>query len=170
MLGDIQDDQGHGDHAFAMLSDPASYCATIDPASCDNTDIGAIWSLFHAPTIADGASETFYHAIYQIENGVNGDWSDAATADAAYAEVACRAKAFAGFGKGDVTCDGAVDLADVVALGNIVDGLLDPAGTGGVYTADCDGDNDWDNDDYNLLYDVVAGVQPASALANAWRF
>jgi hypothetical protein len=170
MLGDIQDDQGHGDQAFNMMSDPAGYCATIDPLSCDNTDIGAIWSLFYAPTIADGASETFYHAIYQVENGVNGNWSDAATADAAYAEVVCRAKAFAGFGKGDVTCDGVVDLQDVVALGNIVDGLLDPAGTGGVYTADCDGDNDWDNDDYNLLYDVVAGVQPASALANGWRF
>jgi len=57
-----------------------------------------------------------------------------------------------------------------VTLGNIVDGLIDPAGTGGCYTADVDADNDYDEDDYELLYDVLAGVQPESALANAWRF
>jgi len=44
-----------------------------------------------------------------------------------------------------------VDLQDVVALGNILDGLLVPSG-GGVYTADTDADSDWDEADYDLLY------------------
>jgi hypothetical protein len=171
MGGDIFDDQGHGDNAFIMMSDPANYGASIDPASINNTDIGALWSLIHVPSLADGESVTFYYAIYQVENGFNGlPWSNAAEADAAYAEITCRAKAFAGFAKGDVNCDGCVDLSDVVLLGNILDGLYDPTGTGGVYTADANGDNAWTQADYDLVYDVVAGVQPASALANAWRF
>jgi hypothetical protein len=171
MTADIQDDQGHGAAAYRMLSSPAGYCATVDPASCANTDAAALWSAAHFPSIADGASVEFYIAIYRVEDGVNGlpFVSGAAGAEAVYREVTCRAKAFAGFGKGDINCDGCVDLQDVVALGNIVDGLLAPAGAS-IYTADTDGDNDHDNADYDLLYDVVSGVQPASALANAWRF
>lgn len=172
MTADIQDDQGHGAAAFRMLSSPAGYCATVDPASCANTDLAALWSAAYFPSIADGASVEFFMAIYRVEDGVNGlpFVSGAAGAEAVYREVTCRAKAFAGFGKGDVNCDGCVDLQDVVALGNIVDGLLNPAGTAAVYTADVDGNNAWNNADYNLLYDVVSGVQPASAMANAWRF
>jgi len=171
MSADMIDDQGRGNRAFDMLSSPAGYGASVDPASTDNTDLAALWSLVHIPSLADGESFTFYYCIYQVENGVNGlPWTDAASADAAYKEVTCRAKAFAGFAKGDVNCDGCVDLADVVLLGNILDGLYDPTGTGGVYTADADGDNAWTQADYDLVYDVVAGVQPASALANGWRF
>jgi hypothetical protein len=172
MTGDIGNDQGHGDAAFRMLSNPSGYCATVDPSSCANTDAAALWSAAFFPSIADGASVDIYMAIYRVEDGVNGlpFVSGAAGAEAVYREVTCRAKAFAGFGKGDVNCDGCVDLQDVVALGNIVDGLLDPTGTAGVYTGDTDGDNDHDQADYDLLYDVVSGVQPASALANGWRF
>jgi hypothetical protein len=172
MSSDIQNDQGHGDNAMIMMSNPTGYCATIDPGSCANTDVAALWSAAYFPSIADGASEDIYMAIWRVEDGVNGlpFVSGAAGAEAVYREVTCRAKAFAGFGKGDLTCDGCVDLQDVVKLGNIVDGLLDPDGTAAEYTADTDGDNDYDDDDYNLLYDVVSGVQPASALANAWRF
>lgn len=171
MTADIQDDQGHGAAAYRMMSAPAGYCATVDPASCANTDLASLWSAAHFPSIADGASVEFYMAIYRVEDGVNGlpFVAGAAGAEAVYREVTCRAKAFAGFGKGDINCDGCVDLQDVVALGNIVDLLLTPAGAS-IYTADTDGDNDWDDDDYNLLYDVVSGVQPAGNLANGWRF
>ena len=50
---------------------------------------------------------------------------------------------------------------------------FDGSGTlagGGIYTADVDADLDYDQADYDLLYDVVAGIQPHSALANRWRF
>jgi outer membrane protein assembly factor BamB len=171
MGGDIFNDQGHGDAAFRMFSSPATYGASVDPASTNNTDIGALWSFLHVPSLADGASATMYYCIFQAEAGVNAiDWTNAAEADAVYKEITCRAKAFAGFGKGDVNCDGCIDLADVVLLGNILDGLYNPAGTGGVYTADANGDNAYTQADYDLVYDVVAGVQPASAMANAWRF
>lgn len=172
MTADIQDDQGHGNNAMKMMSNPAGYCATIDPASCANTDLAALWSCAYWPSVADGASVDVYMAIYRVEDGVNGlpFVPGAAGAEAVYREVTCRAKAFAGFGKGDVNCDGCVDLQDVVALGNIVDGILDPTGTAAVYTGDVNGDNAFSNADYNLLYDVVSGVQPASALANGWRF
>ena len=167
---DIQNDQGRGDRAFDMLSRPATYWLELEGIDVP-TDICALYTLIHIPVLADGASESFYFAIYQIENGVNGlPWSTDDEFDAAVTEVFCRAKAFAGFGKGDVTCDGVIDLQDLVTLGNIIDSLIDPSGTGGCYTADVDADNDYDEDDYELLYDVVAGVQPASALANAWRF
>lgn len=171
MTADIQNDQGHGENAFKMLSNPAAYCASVDPASCGNTDQAALWSAVHYASIADGASVEFFMAIYRVEDGVNGlpFVSGAAGAEAVYREVTCRAKAFAGFGKGDINCDGCIDLQDVVALGNIVDGILAPAGASN-YTADTDGDNDHDAADYNLLYDVVSGVQPATALANGWRF
>jgi hypothetical protein len=171
MTADIQNDQGHGDAALRMLSNPAGYCATEDPASCANTDVAALWSCAYFPSIADGAAVDIYMAIYRVEDGVNGIpfVSGAAGAEAVYREVTCRAKAFAGFGKGDINCDGCIDLQDVVALGNIVDGLLTPAGAA-IYTADADGDNDHDGADYDLLYDVVSGVQPASALGNGWRF
>lgn len=171
MSADIQNDQGHGEAAMRMMSAPAGYCASVDPASCANTDLAALWSGAYYPSIADGASVEFYFATFQVEDGVNGlpFVAGAAGAEAVYREVTCRAKAFAGFGKGDINCDGCVDLQDVVALGNIVDGLL-PASGAAIYTADADGDNDHDNADYNLLYDVVSGVQPASALANGWRF
>jgi hypothetical protein len=173
MTSDFYDQtaNGHGLAAMRMMSNPTGYCATLDPASCANTDLAALWSAAYFPSIADGASVDIYMAIYRVEDGVNGLGfvSGAAGAEAVYREVTCRAKAFAGFGKGDINCDGCVDLQDVVALGNIVDGLLAPAGAS-IYTADTDGDNDHDNADYDLLYDVVSGVQPASALANAWRF
>lgn len=172
MASDIQDDQGHGAAALRMLSNPTGYCATVDPASCANTDLAALWSAVRYDSIADGASVEFFMAIYRVEDGTNGlpFVAGAAGAEAVYREVTCRAKAFAGFGKGDINCDGCVDLQDVVALGNIVDGLLDPTGSAAVYTGDTDGDNDWDNADYDLLYDVVSGVQLPGALANGWRF
>jgi len=171
MTADFYDQAAHGRASFRMMSNPAGYCATVDPASCANTDLAALWSAAYFPSIADGASVDVYMAIYRVEDGVNGlpFVAGAAGAEAVYREVTCRAKAFAGFGKGDINCDGCVDLQDVVALGNIVDLLLTPAGAS-IYTADTDGDNDWDDDDYNLLYDVVSGVQPAGNLANGWRF
>jgi hypothetical protein len=171
MTSDFYDQTTHGLAAFRMMSNPTGYCATLDPTSCANTDIAALWSGAHYPSIADGESVEFYMAIYRVENGVNGlpFVAGAAGAEAVYREVTCRAKAFAGFGKGDLNCDGCVDLQDVVALGNIVDGLLVPTGAG-IYTADVDGNNTYDNADYNLLYDVVSGVQPATALGNGWRF
>lgn len=173
MTSDFYDQTGagHGLAAFRMMSNPTGYCATLDPSSCANTDAAALWSCAYFPSIADGASVDIYMAIYRVENGVNGlpFVAGAAGAEAVYREVTCRAKAFAGFGKGDINCDGCIDLQDVVALGNIVDGLL-PASGASIYTADADGDNDHDDADYNLLYDVVSGVQPANALNNAWRF
>lgn len=95
-------------------------------------------------------------------------WTDAAGFQAAVANAAAKAKAYAGFGAGDVNLDGVVDLADVVLLGNIVDGLFDPTGTGGEFGGDTHGDGDIDEDDYTNLYDVVSGV--GGALVNAWRF
>jgi hypothetical protein len=171
MTADFFDQPAHGEASYRMMSNPTGYCATVDPSSCANTDLAALWSAAHFPSIADGASVDIYMAIYRVEDGVNGlpFVSGAAGAEAVYREVTCRAKAFAGFGKGDINCDGCIDLQDVVALGNIVDGLLTPS-PAAVYTADADGDNDWDSADYNLLYDVVSGVQPASNLANGWRF
>ncbi len=50
--------------------------------------------------------------------------------------------------------------ADVVLLGNFLDGLIDLTGTCGGGQADADGDSDIDEDDYILLYNVVAGVGP----------
>jgi hypothetical protein len=175
LMADIQDDQRHGHNAFRMLSDPVRYYQWIDMGLgyviVDNTDIGAIISFTHIPVLADGASETFYVAVYQVDNGLNGlPWSDAAGFDRSVVEIQQRAKAFAGFGKGDVNCDGVIDLTDMILLGNILDGLFDPAGTGGVYSADVDADNDWDEADYDLLWDVVTGVTDAGALANGWRF
>jgi hypothetical protein len=157
---------------FDIMSSPSTFMATyypgVDPA---DDDIGVYASLFHIPSLAEGASETFYYCTFAIDKGVNGlSWSDAPGFDAAMGEIVCRAKAFAGFGKGDVNCDGLVDLADVVLLGNIIDGLYDPTGTGGQYSGDADGSGVIDPVDYDLLYDVVAGVQPASAMNNAWRF
>jgi hypothetical protein len=169
MTADLINDQARGDAGMRMMSNPAGYCATVDPASCANTDLASLWSAAHWASIADDASVDIYMAIYRVEDGVNG-LPFTAGADAVYREVTCRAKAFAGFGKGDVNCDGCIDLQDVVALGNIVDGILDPAGTAAVYTGDVNGDNAFSNADYDLLYDVVSGVQPASALANGWRF
>jgi len=172
MSADIQNDQGRGNRAMDMLSSPATYCASVDPSACGNTDLASLFSAAHWPSIADGATVEFTMCIYRVENGVNGlpFTTGAAGMEKVYREVTCRAKAFAGFGKGDINCDGCVDLQDVVALGNIVDGLTNPANTAAEYTADVNGDNTYTEADYNLLYDVVAGVQPASAMANAWRF
>ena len=61
---------------------------------------------------------------------------------------------------GDLNCDGIIDLVDVVLLGNYIDGLIDLTGTCGGGQADVDSDGDIDEDDYNLLYDVIAGVGP----------
>lgn len=159
------------DDAYQILSNPLGYVALYHPGDVvQNTDIGIYMSMQSTPSLAEGASMTVYYAQFQVDDGVNGrTWVDAAGFDAARTDIVCKAKAFAGFGKGDLNCDGCNDLADVVLLGNIVDGVVAASGAA-IYTSDADGDNDIDNDDYNLLYDVVAGVQPASALANAWRF
>lgn len=61
---------------------------------------------------------------------------------------------------GDTNCDGMLNLVDVVLLGNYIDGLIDLTGICGGGQADVDSDGDVDEDDYNLLYDVVAGVGP----------
>jgi hypothetical protein len=179
LMGDIMNDQAHGENAFRMHeltrtvgpNAYADFVNTVEPGVVvDNTDVGAMFIPAYYPLLAEGASETFYFAVYQVDNGVNGlAWSDAAGFDAAVADIQCRAKAFAGFGKGDVNCDGVVDLADVVLLGNILDGLTTATG-GGIYTADVNGDNAYTQGDYDLLYDVIAGIQPASAMANGWRF
>jgi len=171
MMGDCFGDQDGVYHCYDMMSDPYNYASITYPgAPVQNTDVGVYVSLFTTTGLAEGASETFYYMTYQLDNGVMGlPWATDAEFDAALADVKCRAKAFAGFGKGDVNCDGAVDLADVVLLGNILDGLWTPTG-GGIYTADTDGDGSYAQADYDLLYDVVAGIQPASNMANAWRF
>jgi len=179
MMADIQDDQGHGENAYRMMDltvnvGPTAYADWVDANAesgvvVDNTDMGGLIVFAHYPLLAEGASETFYFAVYQADNGANATWSDMAGYEAAVAEIMCRAKAFAGFGKGDVNCDGYVDLQDVVLLGNILDGLYTATG-GGVYSADVNADNAYTQADYDLLYDVVAGVQPASAMSNAWRF
>jgi hypothetical protein len=169
MMGDILDDQGHGEAAYHIMDDPQHWADSIDLASTFNTDIGAYWTAARFDALADGASETLYMAIFEINNdGVHESWSDGAGFQAAVANVVAKAKAYAGLGAGDVNCDGAIDLADVVLLGNIVDGLFDPTGTGGEFAGDTDGDGDVDEDDYTNLYDVVSGV--GGALVNAWRF
>ena len=124
-------------------------------------------TFIHVPVPADGASETLYVAVYQLDRGLNGlPWSDAAGIDRPVVEIQSWAKAFAGFGKGDVNCDGVIDLADVILLGNILDGLFDSTGTGGVHSADVDADNECGETDYGLLWDVVTGVRDAGTLAN----
>ena len=59
---------------------------------------------------------------------------------------------------GDVNCDGIVDLSDIVALGNALDGLTSLTGTCAADAADLDGDSDTDEDDYNLLFDEITGM------------
>jgi hypothetical protein len=159
------------DDAYQIMSNPLGYLAIYHPGDVtQNTDVGVYMSIQNQPSLAEGESMTIYYAQFQVDEGVNGrTWADAAGFDAARTDIVCKAKAFAGFGKGDLNCDGCNDLADVVLLGNIVDGVVAASGAA-IYTSDADGDNDIDNADYDLLYDVVAGVQPASALANAWRF
>ena len=169
MMGDILNDQNHGDAAYHIMDDPQFWADSIDVASTFDTDIGAYWTAARFDALADGASETLYMVHFGVHNdGVHEDWSDGAGFQAAVANAVAKAKAYAGLGAGDVNCDGAIDLADVVLLGNIVDGLFDPTGTGGEFAADTDGDADVDEDDYTNLYDVVSGV--GGALVNAWRF
>jgi hypothetical protein len=162
---------GPGPHAYELMSTPNTYVATNYPGEVGalaNVDLGAYASLAYFPALAEGASVELYFCTYQIKEGVNGrTWATLAEFDAAYTDIVCKAKAFAGFGKGDLNCDGCADLADVVLLGNIVDGISVASGAA-IYTADADGDNDIDNDDYDLLYDVISGV--GGSLANAWRF
>ena len=157
--------------AFAMMSDPNNYMETHHINDHVNTtDVANFLSMIHIASLDEGESESVVWAAFAIDNGVNGlPWTTDAEFDAAITEIVCRAKAFAGYGKGDVNCDGDIDLQDVVALGNILDGLLAAAG-GAIYTQDVNGDGTVDEADYQLLYDVVAGVQPESNLANAWRF
>jgi len=59
-----------------------------------------------------------------------------------------------------MNCDGLLDLSEVVLLGNVIDGLIDLTGTCGEGKGDMDSDSDIDEDDYNLLYDIVAGAGP----------
>lgn len=58
---------------------------------------------------------------------------------------------------GDVDCDGTTDLRDLVLHGNALDGLIALTDSCSQSQADVDSDGDIDEDDYNLLYDVVAG-------------
>ena len=61
---------------------------------------------------------------------------------------------------GDMNCDSLLDLSDVVMLGNALDGFFELSGTCGEGAGDIDSDGDIDQDDYDLLYDTVAGVGP----------
>jgi PKD repeat protein len=61
---------------------------------------------------------------------------------------------------GDVSCDAVVDLTDVVALGNILDGLVAPTETCVECAGDVNGNGLIDQGDYEMLYDMVAGVGP----------
>jgi len=58
---------------------------------------------------------------------------------------------------GDVNCDGCTDLADVVTLGNMLDHLIGPTSCSDC-TGDVDIDGDVDEDDFNQLYDAIAGT------------
>jgi hypothetical protein len=169
MMGDILNDQAHGDAPYEIMNDPQAWADAIDIASTFNTDIGAYWTLGKFDALADGASEEFYMGIFLIHNdGVYESWTTAAEYEAVVANTVSKMKAYAGLGAGDVNLDGVIDLADVVRLGNIIDGSFDPTGTGGEFAGDCDGDGDIDEDDYNLLYDVVSGV--GGTLVEGWRF
>jgi hypothetical protein len=53
-----------------------------------------------------------------------------------------------------------IDLSDVVRLGNYLDGLIDVSYGCLECAGDVDQDGDIDEDDYNRLYDMVAGVGP----------
>jgi hypothetical protein len=47
-----------------------------------------------------------------------------------------------------------------VLLGNYLDGLLELSDDCAKGAGDMDQDGDIDEDDYNLLFDMVAGVEP----------
>lgn len=59
---------------------------------------------------------------------------------------------------GDLTCDGVIDLTDVVILGNYLDGRIALTDICGAAEADFDRDGDIDEEDYVLLYDHVAYI------------
>lgn len=61
---------------------------------------------------------------------------------------------------GDVNCDGCVDLADLVMLGNALDGLFAPGLACVECAGDMNGNGSLDESDYDLLYDLVAGAAP----------
>jgi len=57
--------------------------------------------------------------------------------------------------KADMNCDGWFDLADVVLLGNVIDGLIDLTGTCGEDKGDVNMDGNLDEDDYEMSFDLV---------------
>ena len=57
---------------------------------------------------------------------------------------------------GDVNCDAVIDLADVVLLGNFLDGLVDESTTCLECAGDVDIDGDVDESDYSQLYDLIS--------------
>lgn len=61
---------------------------------------------------------------------------------------------------GDVNCDGIRDLADVVLVGNHVDGITVETNPCSVLAGDMNEDSVITGDDYDLLFDEVAGVAP----------
>jgi hypothetical protein len=61
---------------------------------------------------------------------------------------------------GHVSCGAHLDLVDVVLLGNYLDGLIDANHLCLDCAGDVDQDGDIDEDDYDLLYDIAAGIKP----------
>jgi len=61
---------------------------------------------------------------------------------------------------GDVNCDECVDLSDVVLLGNYLDGLAGTTVNCLEAAGDLNGNGSIDSEDYEILYDTVAGAGP----------
>jgi len=169
-MGDFFGDQGLTE-PFSIASAPYAYIPTFHTGDqVQNTDVGVYYSMLHVPLLAEDASAEFVYCTWQLDNGVNGlPWSDSLSYDAAVAEIVGRARAYAGFGKGDLNADGTIDSLDLAVLDSILHCLITPGGAL-IYTADVDADNRYSWDDYDLLRAVVLGSLPESALANAWRF
>jgi hypothetical protein len=69
----------------------------------------------------DFAPSEVYEYGYYMHGNPAGDVQDAAY----YAELAVLMNQFAGFGRGDINNDGVINLTDIVALWNLVDGTGD---------------------------------------------